>query len=138
MNAFLAKWLAFELLAIRVENLKFVNARGPVIRVAPDDFFIARDFGETSLTCFGAITGNDRIAVGESLHTARIFDGLAFQIIIRDLPNYFRLGIELNDHVAIGASDESVAIGQPNRGERPIGRRSFPNNLAGSRVFSND
>lgn len=88
--------------------------------VGPDDFLVRRDFKNLDGVFVPlTIAGNDCISIGQSLNATCILNDPAHVFIVQ-FPDNLSLGTELDDPVTISAPNQSVAVFQSYRGERPM------------------
>ena len=74
---------------------------------------------------FLMITAYDRVAVVEALAAARIVEP-AGNVRVVHAPNDLPFRVELHRLVAVREVDNRIAVGQPDRGERPVlGKRKY-------------
>ena len=96
-----------------------METRGKTV-VAPHHFLIACHFEELYRITLGVIAGDNRVAVGQALHTAGVVEEFLANILIGDAPHNLPLRVYLDDAISIRAANERVAIRQPNGRERPV------------------
>ena len=132
----LSPFLIRQRLAGRVKYLKVVDSWLGFVFVGPHQFFVPIDLDQAHLVFLRMMAGDDRVAIGKALNPASVIDQAASQIRIVNLPNQFALGIDLYHQIFQGATNESIAIGEADRGKRPIGRLNLPNDFTLGGIFA--
>ena len=108
------------------------------IRVRPDDLFIGGDFDQFDSFLTRSITGDDGIAIRQTLRSTGVFDRFAGQVGVRQLPNCPARSIHFEARVAVSTIDQRVPIGQADRRKWPMRCFNLPDNLSFSRIFTHD